>query len=150
VTWLHECDPQQGINGLNVMVLDRITLAPLNCTTVTSTSALQQVLQFSAGPTPPTEGAHEQLQSPLYFSDRVVVVIQSVGTLAPLAGCIPSQQTPTCPGPPNPVSPTPLSYANDPSLRLIDQLGGTPETFATSIGAPASGGTLPGAYPYAL
>ena len=40
VTWLHECDPQQGVNGLNLMALDRVTLAPLTCTTVTSTSAL--------------------------------------------------------------------------------------------------------------
>src|SRR6185312_6027832 len=37
-----------------------------------------------------------------------------------------------------------------PSLRLIDQLGGTPETFALAIGAPASGTTAVGAYPYAL
>jgi hypothetical protein len=148
VTWLHECDPQQGVNGLNLMVLDRVTLAPLTCTTVTSTSALEQALQFSTGPTSPTEGGHEQFQSPLYFSDRVVVVIQSVGTLAPLPPCFPTTQNP-CPAPP-PVSPTPISYANDPSLRLIDQLGGTPETFALAIGAPASGTTATGAYPYAL
>ena len=139
-TWLYECDPQPGVNGLNLMVLDRVTLTPLTCTTVTSTSALQQALQFSTGPTSPTEGAHEQQQGTPYFSDRVVVVIQSVGTLTPLPGCFPTTQNPTCPGLPTPVSPTPISYANDPTLRLIDQLGGTPETFATSIGAPASPG----------
>ena len=150
VTWLHECDPQPGVNGLNVMILDRVTLFPLNCTTVTSTSALQQVLQFSTPPIAPTEGTHEQLQS-AYFNDRVVVVIQSVGTLLPLPACFPNPNVNPpvlCPNL-TPVSPT-ISYADDPTLRLIDQLGGTPETFATAIGAPATGATLPGAYPYAL
>ena len=73
-------------------------------------------------------------------------MIQSVGTLAPLPPCFSTTSCPT----PTPVSPTPISYANDPSLRLIDQLGGTPETFALAIGAPASGTTATGAYPYAL
>jgi hypothetical protein len=149
-TWLHECDPQPGVNGLNLMVLDRVTLAPLQCTTVTSTMDLWNAIEFFISePLSPTNGAHEQYQSPLFISDRVVVVIQSVGNLTP---CVPTQP-PTPPNPcpiPNPVSPTPISYANDPTLRLIDQLGGTPETFATTIGAPASGTTLPGAYPYAL
>ena len=52
-TWLYECDPQPGVNGLNLMVLDRVTLTPLTCTTVTSTSALQQALQFFVPALPP-------------------------------------------------------------------------------------------------
>ncbi len=41
--------PEPGVNGVNVVVLDRVTLAPIAHQTVTSTSALSQVLASATG-----------------------------------------------------------------------------------------------------
>ena len=41
--------PAPGVNGVNVVVLDRVTLAPIAHQTVTSTSALSQVLASATG-----------------------------------------------------------------------------------------------------
>jgi hypothetical protein len=41
--------PEPGVNGVNVVVLDRVTLAPIAHQTVTSTSALSEVLASATG-----------------------------------------------------------------------------------------------------
>lgn len=41
--------PEPGVDGVNVVVLDRVTLAPIAHQTVTSTSALSQVLASATG-----------------------------------------------------------------------------------------------------
>jgi hypothetical protein len=101
-----------GANGMNVVALDRVTFYPWLHTTVTNTHDLWQALASVF----PIRGHYQQVGSvtsqggtTLYWNtDQVVVVIQSVGTGA-------------------------LGYADDPTLQLIDQLGGTPETFAAAI-----------------
>ena len=118
--------PQAGVNGIHVVLLDRVTLKLLTNQTVTSTQAL-----FSALSTDPNsfggipqlghvmQGFYNDEAPERLFSDRVVVVMQSIGTGA-------------------------LTYdAASPLLSVIDQLGGTPETFGTAITAA----TAP---PYAL
>jgi hypothetical protein len=103
--------PQTGVNGLNVVLLDRVTLQPIVHQTVTSTTALAQALAGIPGLGP---SGHYQLGpggGPGISSDRVVAVIQSVGTL----------------------SPNFIAVADDGALQLIDQLGGTPETFQQAI-----------------
>jgi hypothetical protein len=130
VTWQQTFDPDPGVNGLHVLVLDRITLTPLTEATVTSTSQLVNLVGLNYSP---PYGGHFESEYPGnspngYNSDRTVVVIQSVGTLTPLPPCL----TTSCPAP-TPVTPTPITYADDPALQVIDQLGGTPETFAAAI-----------------
>jgi hypothetical protein len=94
--------PAGGVDGLNVVLLDRITLVPIAHQTVTSTTALTQLLSSVPIITP----GHYQIS---ISSDRIVVVIQSVGTGQ-------------------------LTYnAAEPLLQQIDQLGGTPETFGPAI-----------------
>ena len=89
-------------------MLDRVTLQPLANQTVTGTTALSQLLASLAS-FPGGEPGHSQLGR---LSAQVVVVIQSVGTGA-------------------------LTYdATDSGislLQVIDQLGGTPETFGPAI-----------------
>jgi hypothetical protein len=131
-TWQDTCAPEPGVpNGLNVMVLDRLTLKKLVCETVAKTTGLvnaiygsdtdYQIVEVPNGtPSIPPTGAPDPI--PLHaqegnnaggtqggwLTDQVVVVIESVGT-----GMI--------------------TYADDAALQLIDQLGGTPETFAAAI-----------------
>src|SRR5207249_11856437 len=97
--------PIGGVNGVNVVLLDRVTLQPISHQTVTSTTALTQLLQFF----PVSAPGHYQFSR---TSDRIVVVIQSVGT-----GQLKNDATDDG-----------ISL-----LQQIDQLGGTPETFGPAI-----------------
>src|SRR5262249_30310112 len=117
--------PQPTGNGMYVALLDRVTLQALECQTATSTAQLyDSMLQsyavsqwasghFFTGPYFP--------QCPL--SDRIIVILQSVGT-------------------------EPLTYERAAGgdtgtalLQAIDQLGGTPETFGPAIGCGGNNGT---------
>jgi len=94
--------PDPGVVGFHVLLLDRITLAPLRHATVTSMGALSAALSL---PPPRDTSGKWILNAGSFFTDRTVAVIQTVGT-----GQIPNSTPDTV------------------SLR-IDQLGGTPETF---------------------
>lgn len=115
--------PQAGVNGMNVVLVDRVTLRTLAHQTVSSTTALHNLLNQPVGP---TSGHYFLGQGTSGFiSDRIVVVMQSVGNGK-------------------------LTYdAATPTLQNIDQLGGTPETFGPAImnGKPYAligvAGTLP-------
>jgi hypothetical protein len=113
------CSPTAS--GMNLMVLDRVTLQTLVCVTATTTaqlysSMLQAASQWASG--------HFFVgpYSTNSLSDRIVVIVQSVGT---------GQMT---------FSQTASGDAGTALLQTIDQLGGTPETFGPAIGC--GGGTL--------
>lgn len=97
--------PTPNVNGMHVLVLDRTTLKPIADRTVTSVSALLGALgsYFS-----PSIGSR-WYTSPTITNDQALVIVQSVGT-GQLTG-----------------SPTSVSS------EVIDQLGGTAETFVKSI-----------------
>jgi hypothetical protein len=72
--------PQTGVNGFHIVVLDRVTLKPLSHQTVSSTQALFEALAPPLS-VPLGHFAFNSYNSGTgVFSDRVVVVIQSVGT----------------------------------------------------------------------
>jgi hypothetical protein len=97
--------PTPGVNGFNVVTLDRTTLAPINHATVTSVADMESaVASEPAG----YLQAGRQL-TPNSLDDQKVVVIQSVGT-----GSL-------------------TSTAADTMYPYIDWFGGTPELFKAAI-----------------
>ena len=118
--------PLNGItNGMTVVVVDRVTLAPLAYNTVTNTADLYNSIytnnkwssgHFFFGP-----------YNANAISDRVIVLLQSVGTGV--------------------LGITPLGSKDYGTalLQVIDQLGGTPETFGNCLqqGNPPAWGTYP-------
>ena len=131
------CSPT-ATNGMNLMVLDRVTLNVLFCGTVTTTAQLYSSMLQSYAVSRWPSGHF--FQGPTYqgspLSDRIIVILQSVGTgqlALPAAG---SSDTGTA------------------LLQAIDQLGGTPETFGQAIGCTAcslqQSSALPLPQPYAL
>ena len=119
--------PLNGItNGMTVVVLDRVTLAPLAYNTVTNTADLYNTIyttnkwssgHFFFGPYNATNP----------ISDRVIVLLQSVGN-----GILS-------------ISPLGSKDYGTALLQVIDQLGGTPETFGNcmQVGNPPAFGTYP-------
>lgn len=67
--------PTPGVNGWNVVVLDRTTLQPLNHQTITAGSQLGSAM---VGHTP--FGTGRSMTPPDLISDQQVVIVQSVGT----------------------------------------------------------------------
>jgi hypothetical protein len=96
----------QGTNGINVVLLDRVTLKLIAHQTVTSTSSLENLLHSL---TPSSASGHFFSGTSGFLSDRVVVLMQSVGSGK-------------------------LTFDSATALlQTIDQLGGTPETFGPAI-----------------
>jgi hypothetical protein len=128
-------NPPNG--GMTLMVLDRVTLQMFLCFTVTDTGTLYDLIlqsydvsrwasgHFFVGPYVP--------QAPL--GDRIIVILQSVGN-----GQLPFAPFQTGDG-----------DTGTALLQMIDQLGGTPETFGPAIGCGVSPGVCgtPG-QPYSL
>ena len=96
--------PPSAPNGLNVVILDRVTLKRITARTVTTATELRSTLA-----TMPQDGSTGHFNPPI-VNDRVVAVIQRVGT-----GRI-----------------TKDSQFNN-VLQQIDELGGTPETFTPAV-----------------
>jgi hypothetical protein len=101
--------PAAGVNGYHVVVLDRVTLKPLVHQTVGSTQALYSALTTPGGSAGHFVGPTNYGTPHGGFSDRVVVLIQGVGTRV-------------------------LTYDwAGPLLQAIDWFGGTPETIGGAI-----------------
>lgn len=96
----------QGTNGINVVLLNRVTLKLIAHQTVTSTTSLENLLHSLS---PSSASGHFFAGASGFLSDRVVVLMQSVGN-------------------------NKLTFDGaTPLLQTVDQLGGTPETFGPAI-----------------
>jgi len=133
-TWQQTFAPDPSVvNGLNVVVLDRVTLTMLQHKTVqsaydlVSTISTSSLAKFSSHAQSLTGNAPASSPVGPYLTDRIVVIMQSVGT-GVLSALHSTQNCPPATGCPGTGK---FVYA-DP-LPLIDQLGGTPETFGAAV-----------------
>ena len=97
--------PDPGVNGFNVVTLDRTTLAPINHATVTSVGQMESVVAYV--PSGYLQAGRQLVPNSL--DDQKVVLIQSVGN-----GSLSSTST-------------------DTMYPYIDWFGGSPELFEAAI-----------------